>query len=70
MPRMSEKKKREWAVFLNERNRITYNTLCMRCVRGCKQSFRCIVIQCPKFERKEINSDKRRTGKRIKRKDH
>ena len=25
MPRMSKKRKEEWAFFLNERNRITYN---------------------------------------------
>lgn len=25
MPRMSKKRKQEWALFLNERNRITYN---------------------------------------------
>ena len=29
MPRMSKKRKQEWALFLNERNRITYNELCM-----------------------------------------
>lgn len=28
MPRMSKKRKQEWALFLNERNRITYNGLC------------------------------------------
>ena len=28
MPRMSKKRKQEWALFLNERNRITYNELC------------------------------------------
>ncbi len=27
MPRMSKKRKQEWALFLNERNRITYNGL-------------------------------------------
>ena len=34
MPRMSMKKKREWAFFLNNRNRITYNKLCMQCANG------------------------------------
>ena len=30
MPRMSKKRKQEWALFLNERNRITYNRLCRK----------------------------------------
>ena len=49
MPRMSKKRKEEWAFFLNERNRITYNPLCRRCRRTCKQSFRAIIIDCPPF---------------------
>ena len=28
----------EWALFLNERNRITYNELCRKCSNDCKQS--------------------------------
>ena len=39
MPRMSKKRKQEWALFLNERNRITYNDLCRKCSNDCKQSF-------------------------------
>ena len=30
LPRMSKKRKQEWALFLNERNRITYNELCRK----------------------------------------
>ena len=30
MPRMSKKRKQEWALFLNDRNRIIYNELCAR----------------------------------------
>lgn len=44
MPRMSKKRKQEWALFLNDRNRITYNELCRKCSNLCKQSFRCIVV--------------------------
>ena len=47
MPRMSKTRKQEWALFLNERNRITYNELCRRCMNNCKQSFRVLVIECP-----------------------
>ena len=58
MPRMSKKRKEEWAFFLNERNRITYNTLCRKCVHNCKQSFRAIVIACPATaQRERINQD-------------
>ena len=51
MPRMSKKRKQEWALFLNDRNRITYNELCRKCRNDCKQSFRCIVVLCPKYLR-------------------
>ena len=53
MPRMSKKRKEEWALFLNYRNRITYCELCRKCRNNCKQSFRALVIECPNFQRKE-----------------
>ncbi len=49
MPRMSKKRKLEWQYFLNDRNRITFNKLCRHCRNDCKQSFRSIVIECPKY---------------------
>ncbi len=49
MSRMSKKRKQEWPFFLNDRNRITYNTLCRKCVHECKQSFHAIVIECPRY---------------------
>lgn len=52
MPRMSKKRKEEWAFFLNDRNRITYNALCRKCSRPCKQSFRAEIIECPPFTSK------------------
>lgn len=55
MPRMSKKKKEEWAFFLNDRVRITYNTFCRRCVHNCKQSFRAAVIVCPHYHSKRSN---------------
>lgn len=59
MPRMSKKRKQEWALFLNERNRITYNELCRKCSNDCKQSFRCIVVLCLKYlsKRRTKNND-------------
>lgn len=35
MPRMIKRRKEEWALFLNDRNRITYNELCRKCVHDC-----------------------------------
>ena len=39
MPRMSKQRKQEWSLFLNERNRITYNGLCRKCRNDCKAEF-------------------------------
>ena len=49
MPRMCNKRRFEWSFFLNRRNRITYNDLCRGCTRDCKQSFRAIIILCPRY---------------------
>lgn len=54
MPRMSKKRKEEWAFFLNDRGRIAYNALCRRCVHNCKQSFCAAVIICPHYRSKTI----------------
>lgn len=61
MPRMSKKRKEEWAFFLNARNRITYNDLCVRCEHDCKQSFRAVILQCPRYlskRRKEESNER------------
>ena len=49
MTRMSKKRRLEWSFFLNHRNRITYNDLCRGCTHDCKQSFRAIVVLCPRY---------------------
>ncbi len=49
MPRMSREKRLEWSFFLNHRNRIAYNVLCRSCTHDCKQSFRAIVVLCPRY---------------------
>ena len=56
MPRMSKKRRLEWAFFLNERNRITFNALCRGCTHDCKQSFRAIVVLCPRYYSKRWKS--------------
>ena len=57
MPRMSKKRRLEWAFFLNHRNRITYNELCRKCVHDCKQSFRVEVTACPRYQSKRAKED-------------
>lgn len=52
MPRMSKRDKEEWAFFLNDKGRITYNELCRKCERDCKQSFRAVIISCPEYDSK------------------
>ena len=34
---------------LNEEQEIQYNELCQECKMDCKQSFRCQVVECPKY---------------------
>ena len=50
-------------LFLNERNRITYNELCRKCSNDCKQSFRCIVVLCPKYLSKRRTKNNEADGK-------
>ncbi len=49
MPRMSKKRKLELSFFLNERGRVAHNGLCRKCHHTCKQSFRAVIIDCPKY---------------------
>ena len=57
MPKMTEKRRLEWSFFLNVRNRITFNKKCKNCVRGCKQSFRSIILACPHYLPKSRAND-------------
>ena len=58
MPRMSKKRKKELAFFLNDRGRRSHNELCRKCQHECKQSFRAVMIDCPRYLSKRA---KRRT---------
>ena len=58
MPRMSKKLKKELAFFLNDRGRRSHNELCRKCQHECKQSFRAVMIDCPRYLSKRA---KRRT---------
>ena len=40
----------EQADFLmNDVHEVQYNDVCRECRKNCKQSFRCEIIQCPKY---------------------
>ena len=39
----------------NDRSRITYNELCRKCQHECKQSFRAVVVDCPKYLSKPVS---------------
>ena len=48
MPKLSHAAKREWDFFISpSTGRRTYNNLCRRCLRDCKQSCRTEVLFCP-----------------------
>lgn len=50
MARLSKKLKREWDFFISPKTgRRTYNDLCRKCRKDCKQSFRAIVVSCPLY---------------------
>ena len=52
MPRMSKKRQKELAFFLNDSNRMTYHALCRKCVHGCKQSFQICILGCLHYRSK------------------
>ena len=63
MPRMSKKRRLEWSFFLNHRNRITYNDLCRGCTHDFKQSFRAIVVLCPRYYSKRWKKEDTANGR-------
>lgn len=53
MPRLSKKAKQEWDFFISSKTgRRIYNDLCRKCRNSCKQSFRAIVVDCPRYSSK------------------
>lgn len=64
MPRLSKKARREWNFFISPKTgRRTYNDRCRKCSNACKQSFKAVIVSCPKYRskrsvKKAPNSDK------------
>ena len=52
----SQKWRQEWSFFIGDSGRRKYNCVCIRCIHGCKQSFRVNLIACPGFSRKATQS--------------
>lgn len=53
MPKLSKKNRDMWKFFIDPKTgKRRYNSLCIRCGRGCKQSFRVRIIECPKHTKK------------------
>lgn len=51
MSEKHKKMKREWRMFINpNNNRITYNPVCVGCIHECKQSYKTMLVACPKYE--------------------
>lgn len=48
---MSKYRKQALALFLNDKGRVAYNKLCLRCVHNCKQGFRAVIIECRRFKK-------------------
>jgi hypothetical protein len=46
---MTQKRKQELTLFLNERDRVEYNSLCRQCVHNCKQAYKVLVIECGRY---------------------
>ena len=61
MPRMSKKRKHELSFYLNDRGRVTYNELCRKCQHGCRQSFRAVVVDCPRYLSKRAKKKEEHT---------
>ena len=45
----SKKWRLEWSFFLGENGRRQYNKVCRGCAHDCKQSFRVILVACPRY---------------------
>lgn len=45
----SKKWRLEWSFFIGENGRRQYNAVCRKCIHGCKQSFRAILITCLRY---------------------
>jgi len=56
MPRLGKKEKEEMAYFINDIGRRQYNDQCRQCAHECKQSYRAVIVHCPKYKSKRTTA--------------
>lgn len=54
---MDEKTQEEMVFFLSNKNRLTYNKRCETCSHDCKQSFKAVLVTCPRYVKKEKSDE-------------
>ena len=62
----SKKWRQEWSFFLGENGRRQYNKVCRGCAHDCKQSFRVILIACPRYTSERSKKCSGRGSKTVK----
>ena len=50
---MSKGNKSYWSFFRDDKGRIAYNETCQRCENAGKQSFRSVIVCCPRYKPKK-----------------
>jgi len=50
--RLSKVEKEDLGFWINAKGEIEYHKRCARCSQECKQSFRCLEVLCPKYQRR------------------
>ena len=55
MARKEVFRKEEW-VFFMEDGKLRFNEKCQSCVHSCKQSFRAVIVRCPKYREKVMEN--------------
>ena len=60
MPKLSKRDRQLLAFFLDPiTGKRRYNDLCRRCIRACKQSWRAVLVVCPRYISRHAKAVKR-----------
>lgn len=52
------KQQEDMIFFLSDEDTVTYNQKCMTCTHECRQSFKVVIVACPRYEKKEKTNAK------------
>lgn len=58
MARKEVFRKEDW-VFFMDKGKLKFNEKCQGCVHSCKQSFRAVIVRCPKYREKVMDDGKK-----------